>query len=880
MNCNLSRTFAATSLLLLSSFLLWAQASTTTTTTVSAPLTASQAARAEARHRRELAESAHQAVIDGQKLLTVEHFDEAADRFQYVLSAVTPGGESSGDYAAAEAGLAAAKAGQSRPLAAQGKFAQAASLLQEAIALQPNNPVYTQDLEDLKQQQIVYEEQVHNPEGTVNNPAVTEDFKDKVGAVQKLLFQGQRYFETGQYERAETTFSKILILDPYNKAARDAMDHMERYRYRAANLRREEYKDETMLKVDQEWSEAISPDIVVPPSATESVSEPSRRAEITSKLNSIVIDKIDFDKLDVAAVVAFLTEKSRDLDPDHVGINFVLNLNTEATPPSSSTPTATTPSGATTSADASSPSTAAPAAGAAPAATDADAAPATPIHRLVTIQLQNVPLSDVLGYIIQQTNLQYSVDDYAVYLRPSIDEGQTLSVRTFLAPPNFFTSSGGLRVSASTSTDQPTSVENVESDVTQELKNRGIHFPPGATAVFLPGSSKLVVRDTPEQLDLISNLIEQLSKETPQVQIEAKIAEFTQSALNSLSFNYILGFHNILDGQNTTGQGFLAQTNLRDANYANGGVSTGGLQADSIDTLVQANTANSSGLPPTTYTSTGLTVQPNTPNLFTAGAVIDGIGFAAVINALKNNTGVDLISAPTVTTQDNLQANIDIVREFPYPTSFEKPQLSTADIAYSSGKFGPGFTTTTTTPLGTIIVIGAPPLQLAIPPTPREFVTQDIGVSLEVKPTTYPDQRIDLDITKAQVEDFDGFIDYGEPIVTRLSAENPPGGSDHRYDQSAGVQHSLHGHPSADPRRPDRGARWPASRGHPGYQRQGARPGRSAHPRPSFPKQGFAADEEKPAHLHHRPARQVQWQATIHSQPRGGTRGRGEAART
>jgi general secretion pathway protein D len=63
---------------------------------------------------------------------------------------------------------------------------------------------------------------------------------------------------------------------------------------------------------------------------------------------------------------------------------------------------------------------------------------------------------------------------------------------------------------------------------------------------------------------------------------------------------------------------------------------------------------------------------------------------------------------------------------------------------------------------------------LAIPPTPREFQTQDVGVSLEVKPTTYPDSRIDLDITKAKVVDFEGFIDYGVPIQARLSEENPP----------------------------------------------------------------------------------------------------------
>jgi general secretion pathway protein D len=97
------------------------------------------------------------------------------------------------------------------------------------------------------------------------------------------------------------------------------------------------------------------------------------------------------------------------------------------------------------------------------------------------------------------------------------------------------------------------------------------------------------------------------------------------------------------------------------------------------------------------------------------------------------------------------------VREFPYPTSFEKPKLSNnADLAYSSG------------PDAHL------PLVLAVPPTPREFVTQDVGVSLEVQPTTYPDQRIDLDITKAQVLDFDGFIDYGVPIVTRLRQDDPP----------------------------------------------------------------------------------------------------------
>jgi general secretion pathway protein D len=253
------------------------------------------------------------------------------------------------------------------------------------------------------------------------------------------------------------------------------------------------------------------------------------------------------------------------------------------------------------------------------------------------------------------------------------------------------------------------------------------------------------------------------------VQIEAKLAEFTEDALKSLSFNYLLGFRGTI--ANGAAGGFVANSNLRDANYTSSGTATAGLRSDSIDSLIQANQATATGTTPLTYTSTGLSVQPNTPNIFTVGAVIDGVGFAAVINALNNNTGVDLVSAPTVTTQNNLKANIDIVREFPCPTSFEKPKLSETQVAYSGGIFGPGAITTA----GGVTLnnVTGLPLELAIPPTPREFVTQDIGVSLEVKPTTYPDQRIDLDISKAQVVDFDGFIDYGAPILTKLEFETP-----------------------------------------------------------------------------------------------------------
>ena len=707
------------------------------------PATPAQAAQMEALNRQQLNLSANQAISDGQRFLSSGNYDDAAKRFQFALDSLTPGGVSANSYNRAESGLAAAKAGQAQELAKDYKFAEAAALLQESVALQPDNPVYPADIEDLKKQQLAYEEEIRDPEGTVNNPALTDEFKARVATVQKLLFQGDAYFRTGQFDKSEETYSKILILDPYNKAARDKMAHIERYKERADGFRHEEYEQAAMEKVDHDWAESISPDIVSGPEQEGPVVGPSHRAEITRKLQSIIIDKVNFEKLDIAAVIQFLQQKSKELDPDHQGINFVLRLNSDTTVPTD-----------TTDANAATP----PAAGAAP--TDAETA-AHPIHREVSITLTDVPLSDILGYVIAQTNLQYSVEDYAVYLRPSIDEGETLTVRTFLVPPGFFEGST-LKVTLAATTDEaPSTVEAVSVNAQQTLTDKGIRFPSGSSAIFLPGSSKLVVRDTPEQLDLIANLIEQASKETPQVQIEAKIAEFTQDAIKGLSFNYL--FFNGGGSIGPTGVPVGAQTALRTPDFVTA-TGNGGLSPDSIDSLIQ-NNGGATGSLALTYPLQGVNgplIAPNTPNQLTIGAVIDGKGMQAVMEAIDNMKGVSLLSAPSVTTQNGLKANIDIVREFPYPTSFEKPKLSN-----NSELFYP-----TTFNLFGLGGEGIGPLSLAIPPTPREFVTQDIGVSLEVQPTTYPDQRIDLDITKAQVLDFDGFINYGVPIVARLAEDS------------------------------------------------------------------------------------------------------------
>ena len=111
--------------------------------------------------------------------------------------------------------------------------------------------------------------------------------------------------------------------------------------------------------------------------------------------------------------------------------------------------------------------------------------------------------------------------------------------------------------------------------------------------------------------------------------------------------------------------------------------------------------------------------------------------------------GIDLLSAPRVTTKSGQRAVIEIVREFRYPTQFTEPKVPDIQGRGSSNSLS----TTIALP-----VVG--------PSTPSNFETRNTGVTLEVEPVVGPDGvTIDLNLVP-QVVEFEGFINYGSPIST------------------------------------------------------------------------------------------------------------------
>jgi general secretion pathway protein D len=123
--------------------------------------------------------------------------------------------------------------------------------------------------------------------------------------------------------------------------------------------------------------------------------------------------------------------------------------------------------------------------------------------------------------------------------------------------------------------------------------------------------------------------------------------------------------------------------------------------------------------------------------------------FGMVIRALSQRKGVDLMSAPSVTTKGGQQATVEVIREFIYPTEFDPPQIPT-----NVGGGGGG-----------AVAGGATPSIPVTPTTPTAFEMRPVGVRMEVDPVIGENGSIDLNLLP-EVTEFDGFINYGSPIYS------------------------------------------------------------------------------------------------------------------
>ncbi len=604
------------------------------------------------------------------------------------------------------------------------------------------------------------------------NKTMGPKFIGKVEEVRRLLIDADGYFNSGRYDLAFKKYEQILNLDPYNTAARRGQEKINNQKTRYGEEAYNETRSRAVWQVQQGWEnpvrrygEANTP--VVDAFARDA----SGTARISNKLATIIIPKIDFRDASIREAMDFLRQQAAANDPSEdgrKGLDIVLRMNQIGTraPEAGASVIAPLPAGdegenGTAVAPAPVPVAAAPAAG---------GTSVSPGDARITITLNQIPLGEALRYVASQAGLKVKVEPYAVSIIPVSEQSNDMFTKEYRVPPGFI--SGTLNSGAS-ALDQParesggvptaTGKDTQESTggrqlVTREtakdlLSAQGVSFPPGASANFLPQSSRLIVRNTQDNLDLVDALVEQANVSGPkQVEIEAKFVEITQNNLKELGFDWLLGQFNIgnqrlFGGGGTPGTGatqnpgdfpFVAPNGVPVGQFpVTNGNRSGNLaiSANAIDALL-FGTSGASALAPGIFGLSGVFTDPQ---------------FQVVIRALNQKKGVDLLSAPRVTTKSGQRALIEIVREFRYPTQFDPPKLPTGSGARVLD-IGSSLTGAST---------GAFPVT---PTTPTAFETRNTGVTLEVEPVVGPDGvTIDLNLVP-QVVEFEGFINYGSPI--------------------------------------------------------------------------------------------------------------------
>jgi general secretion pathway protein D len=251
----------------------------------------------------------------------------------------------------------------------------------------------------------------------------------------------------------------------------------------------------------------------------------------------------------------------------------------------------------------------------------------------------------------------------------------------------------------------------------------------------------------------VDAIVEQASVSGPkQVEIESKFIEITQNNLKELGFDHLLGPFNI-GGHKVFGAGGSSGTapavNPADFPFSTtnqfpvtAGNRSGNLaiSANAIDALL--------------FPTNGLSAVA--PGIFGLAGVFTDPQFQVVVRALNQKKGIDLLSAPRVTTKSGQRAIIEIVREFRYPTQFQPPQIPQTVGSVRTGD----------TVAGDILPLGNASNVPVTPTTPTAFETRNTGVMLEVEPVVGPDGvTIDLNLVP-QVVEFEGFINYGSPILS------------------------------------------------------------------------------------------------------------------
>ncbi len=499
-------------------------------------------------------------------------------------------------------------------------------------------------------------------------------------------------------------------------------------------------RDATRMKllheVEQGWRRS---EPLATPGPEQKLAIPS--SPLRQKLETIVLPQVSFTRAEIGQVVATLSAASETYDRSESpvkGVNIVL-VDAEARRP----------------------------------------------H--VTIVLRHATLKRALDFVTESIGYQYEVQDDAVVVRPGGEHGNLhtqvfpitratvsrLTGRTLIPP------AAPVRVSVAT---ESHAGGGDATDLKAFLQQAGISFAAEGATLAYDGTA-LIVTQSKRNLERIGNLLARY-RDVRQVEIEAKFMEVQEGALEELGVQWKVSRRGVPQLDPATG------APIRDANgrqvfvpqesYTTAGVTRslgGAFPTSTNNPAITIDSAATAGpvvdgvpMPGTPAESRVIPVAPPAiPGSVALGNAAGALGsitgfvgefdVGAVIRALAQQQGTDLLSSPRVTVLSGNAATITVAQELRYPQSYGEIQ---SQVGSGSGN-GTGISAA-----GVTVTAG----------TPQEFATRNVGVELKVTPTVEDDDRtISLDLNP-KVTEFEGFVEYGGPsiaISSGVTVKVPPG---------------------------------------------------------------------------------------------------------
>jgi|GEM_PF-872551 len=493
----------------------------------------------------------------------------------------------------------------------------------------------------------------------------------KVRQIEELWIQARRLYSQGHYDAAIRNFQKIVELEgnPRIKYTPYAKEYIEKARGKVLQNNEISLVAEIGL-IEQEMINQVIVEQRPPyltPRVRKEEAEMSLMVEpppIRRQLKKRVVT-LDFDKVDFKSVMTFLTQES--------GINIVASQKV------------------------------------------------LELGLKVTIYFKETPVYDVIKYLTKSLGLLYRVDKEVVWIAHPDEVGnEMLETKIY-----YLTKGGGLftEFTPLTSSSSETGLGGSSAQISKMLTiedtlKLAVPWPEESKLTYDKRLNALIVRNTPQNLQVIEDILYTLDVTPLQILIEAKFIEIDVTNTKEFGLEWKLNSDFAI---------------TKHVEHPNGPLVTG-LEADSgVDFTSFTNAAYGLNL-----TYKGVLTRPQ---------------FQTVLHLLENNQKTKTLSSPRITTLNNQLASIKIVDEWIYPTRYEY-EVVQSDVN-GDGDFADAGETTYKN-------------------VPKDFLRRDVGILLKVIPAVGSDRKtISLSLIPEVSEGSAGGFNYtGEVTLPLFTSRN------------------------------------------------------------------------------------------------------------